>query len=173
MLGESADGSMTVPISNDLMKNWGISVSELHDIALSNMDRVTPPQFTSMSKMIGNMLLDDLPRDMTDEEREEALSAFSMGEDAMYVLTNRQKLNGAVQVLNRDVMDRIIDKIGRDFYILPSSIHEVLIVPAAPDMEVSMLRGMVQEVNQTQVSPEERLSDNVYVYGKNGIQLAM
>lgn len=173
MLGECQEGSMSVPITNQLMNTWNISVNELHDIALGNMEKITPAEFTSMSNMIGNMLLDDLPRDMTDEEREEALSAFSMGEDAMYVLTNRQKLNGAVQVLNRDVMDRIIDKIGRDFYILPSSIHEVLIVPAAPDMEVSMLRGMVQEVNQTQVSPEERLSDNVYVYGKNGIQLAM
>lgn len=171
-LGEDRDGTMSVPISNELLASWNISVNELHDIAIGNMDKVTPPVFSSMSSVIGSLLLDDMPGDMTEEEKKAMLSEFVFADDAMFVLTNTQKLNGAAEVLNRDVMERIIGQIGKDFFILPSSIHEVLIVPATPDMEVSMLENMVREVNQTQVSPEDRLSDNVYVYTKDGLTLA-
>lgn len=171
-LGEDRNGTTSVPISNELLASWNISVNELHDIAIGNMDKVTPPVFSSMSSVIGSLLLDDMPGDMTEEEKKAMLSEFVFADDAMFVLTNTQKLNGAAEVLNRDVMERIIGQIGKDFFILPSSIHEVLIVPATPDMEVSMLENMVREVNQTQVSPEDRLSDNVYVYTKDGLTLA-
>ena len=172
MLGECQDGSMSVPITNALLASWDISVNELHDIAIANMDKVTPPVFSSLSSIIGSLMMDSMPGDMTAEEKDAALSGFTSADDAMYVLTNKQKLNGAAEVLNRSVMERIIGQIGKDFYILPSSIHEVLIVPAMPDMEASMLEDMVREVNQTQVNPEDRLSDNVYVYTEGGLQLA-
>lgn len=172
MIGENKDGTMSVPVSNELMASWNISINELHDIAITNMEKITPPVFSSLGSVIGSLLLDDVAGDMSEEEKEQALSEFSFTDDAMFVLTNTQKLHGAAQVLNRDVMERIIGQVGKDFFILPSSIHEVLIVPATPDMEVSILENMVKEVNQTQVSPEERLSDNVYVYTKSGLTLA-
>ena len=56
------------------------------------------------------------------------------------------------------------EKVGGDFFILPSSIHELLVVPKQDGMELSDLEAMVKEVNATQVAPEEKLSDHVYEY---------
>ena len=83
--------------------------------------------------------------------------------DTMFVLTNDTKVNGAAAILNDDIRQEIAEKVG-DFYMLPSSIHETLIIPKDAGMEFKELEQMVQEVNQTQVAPGERLSDQVYEY---------
>ena len=83
--------------------------------------------------------------------------------DTMFVLTNDTKVNGAAAILNDDIRQEIAEKVG-DFYMLPSSIHETLIIPKDAGMEFKELEQMVQEVNQTQVAPGERLSDHVYEY---------
>ena len=82
----------------------------------------------------------------------------------MYVATNVSKLNGACILLYDGVLEKFAEKIGGDFYILPSSVHEVLFVPANGDMDARYLIQMVREVNATQVAPDEVLSDNVYLY---------
>ena len=61
-------------------------------------------------------------------------------------------------------MDQAAERAGGDFYILPSSIHEILIVPDNGKMGLSDLENMVKEVNATQVAPEDKLTDNVYHY---------
>ena len=71
VLGEDANGVMSVPITEDLMKSWGVAVDQLHDIAIDNMEKITPSDFASMSSVIGHMLLDDLPQDMIEEEKEQ------------------------------------------------------------------------------------------------------
>ena len=173
MLGEDDNGTMSVPITNDLMISWGVTVDDLHELAITNMEDITPFEFALMSSVIGHMLLDEFPQDMTEEEKEQALSDFGFMDEAMFVLTNRQKMYGAAALLSKSTMTDIIKKIGKDFFILPSSVHEVLVVPATPDMEALMLKNMVCEVNETQVSPEDRLSDSVYIYTeKGGLQLA-
>ena len=97
---------------------------------------------------------------MSDEEYE----MLPMSSDErMFVLTNELKLNGAAAILDTDLMLEIFEKIG-EFYILPSSIHEVLIVPMSSNIHVSELKAMVKEVNDTQVSPEDRLSYSIYYY---------
>ena len=55
-------------------------------------------------------------------------------------------------------------KVGRNFYIIPSSIHEVILIPDTLDMDIRYMKAMVKEVNGTEVSPDEVLSDNVYRY---------
>jgi len=80
------------------------------------------------------------------------------------VLTNEQKLNGAAAILDDKMMDQIREKVGDEFFILPSSTHEVLIVPAEAGIGLEELESMVQEVNATQVAPQDRLSDHVYQY---------
>ena len=97
---------------------------------------------------------------MSDEEYE--MLPMSSDEQ-MFVLTNELKLNGAAAILDTDLMLEIFEKIG-EFYILPSSIHEVLIVPMSSNMQADDLRAMVKEVNDSQVAPEDRLSYEVYTY---------
>lgn len=72
-------------------------------------------------------------------------------------------LNGATQIMDDNIRQEIAEKIG-DFYVLPSCIHETIIIPKDIGMELEELEHMVQEVNYTQVALDERLSDHVYEY---------
>ena len=84
-------------------------------------------------------------------------------DDMMFILTSEQKLNGAANILDKAMMDMILDKFGSDFYLLPSSIHEWLVLPDS-GLNPAFLTSMVQEVNAGEVAIEERLSSHVYRY---------
>ena len=93
----------------------------------------------------------------------------------MIVLRNEDGLQGAIGVFDVSTMEKALQTYG-DMYILPSSIHEMLLVPVKNslngDITIDTLEQMVREVNETQVSPQERLSNEVYAYSKDGFQLA-
>ena len=80
-----------------------------------------------------------------------------------------KQMNGASLLLQEDIRKQIGECLGSDYFVLPSSIHEVLILPDNGMFEVPALNQMVQEVNETQVEPQERLSDKVQFC--NGKQL--
>ena len=166
MLGEDANGSMSVPITNQLMETWGVTQEELHDLAKANQDELTPSTFKSMNEVMAEMMIPQMMNDMglDREAAQEMVESMMPPEDKMFVLSNEQKLNGAAALLDDKMMDQIAEKVGGDFYILPSSVHEVLIVPADAGMDLKDLEAMVQEVNETQVAPQDRLSDHVYQY---------
>ena len=91
----------------------------------------------------------------------------------MYVLTNQNKLNGASCILYEHLLEHFADRLCCDLYILPSSIHEVILIPATSDTSYQELSQMVQEVNDTQVSPEEILSDHVYYFSRSSGSIRM
>lgn len=167
LMGSDEQGSATVAVHNGIMERLGVDVETLHQTAIENMDTLMPAKFTSMQSVMEEMLLPDIMRDMgiSKEEAREMLRA-DMPEASMpfYVLTNENKVNGAACILNPSVKEQIAEQLGGDYYVLPSSIHETLILPKTADSDYRELETMVQEVNATQVEPEERLSDHVYEY---------
>lgn len=84
----------------------------------------------------------------------------------MYILTNQNKVNGAGVLARDGVLDKIGELLGSDFYVLPSSTHEVILVPDNGNMQTKELEDMVKEVNATQVPPEDLLSDKVQYYDR-------
>ena len=88
------------------------------------------------------------------------------GKTPMYVLTNRKRCNGAACVLYEQVLENFAKKINDNLYILPSSVHEVIMIPASFAGKASQLREMVEEINATQVEDEEVLSDSVYFFNR-------
>jgi hypothetical protein len=74
------------------------------------------------------------------------------------------KLHGACVISYQDFMDQAAIRLGGDFFVLPSSIHEILLVKDDGNANYHNLQSMVQEVNATQVDPAEKLTDNVYHY---------
>lgn len=166
MLGEDANGSMSVPITNQLMETWGVTQEDLHQLAQTNQETLTPSTFKSMNEVMAEMMIPQIMDDMgvDRESAEQMISDMIPPDDMMYVLSNEQKVNGAAALLDEKMMDQVAEKVGVDFYILPSSVHEVLIVPAEVGMNLKDLENMVQEVNATQVAPQDRLSDHVYQY---------
>lgn len=81
----------------------------------------------------------------------------------MYVLTNAEKMNGAAAILDSKTMEGISEKLGGDFVIIPSSIHEVIILPLNT-ADTDTLNGMVNDVNASEVAPLDVLSNHVYKY---------
>jgi Family of unknown function (DUF5688) len=152
-LGGDGDGIATVNISDQLLERYGINKDELHDIAVQNTAELRPATFRSMQEVIMEMMGASELADMD-----------MSGGMPMYVLTNEDKMHGAATMLYPKLMDEIAEKVGGDFFILPSSIHELLIIPKDSGAERVELENMVKEVNSTQVAPDEVLSDHVYEY---------
>ena len=164
ILNQGFDGTASVPITNELKATWDVCTAELHELALRNMTSLLPSTFQSMSAVLGAMFVDGMPNGMSEDDAEQLLSEMMPQEDSMFVLSNKQKLYGASAVLDKEIMRQIAERIGNDFFVIPSSVHELLIVPGKAGIEASTLSGMVKEVNASQVSEDERLSDHVYCY---------
>lgn len=99
-----------------------------------------------------------------------SLDEETLGDPQMYVLTNRRKVNGANILLYKDWLAEVANRLKDDFFILPSSIHELLAVPVS-GTDVKELRAMVKEVNNTEVAPEEILSYEVYRYSRKTCEI--
>lgn len=80
----------------------------------------------------------------------------------MYVLTNSEQTYGSGLIVHDKVLRHILDEIEEDIYVLPSSIHELIVIPSSVVDDESYLPRMVHEINQTTVEPQDRLSDDVY-----------
>ena len=89
---------------------------------------------------------------------------FLYEDEKIYVATVPDKVHGAGVLAYQDLMEQAAERAGGDFYILPSSLHEVLIVPDNGEMGLKDLEAMVKEVNATQVAPADKLTDSVYHY---------
>lgn len=84
--------------------------------------------------------------------------------DFLYIVTNRTGNFGAAVMLYPELWKKIRNVLGENFYILPSSVHEVLLVRESYGMKRTQLEIMVKEINETEVDEEEVLADTVYYY---------
>ena len=173
-LGENKDGLMSVPVQFELMETWNVTADQLYEIALENLTKADIGVFTPMREILFAGMLSELKEICHGDEEEARRKLDQMIPDNnLWVLTNKRRVNGANMLLDRSVMEDVIKEVGTDFFILPSSIHECIILPADSGMDSQQLEAMVCEVNETQVEKEERLSNSVYRYTlENGITLA-
>ena len=173
---DSARGEMAAMVSNHMLENYGITVEQLHEDAVNSSMKVHPGRLMTMQEaMFGQMAKEMRNEGLSDNEiREMQNAAPFMPTPPLYVITNLESNDGAAALLYPGMMDQAAEMLGDNFYILPSSRHEVILVP--PDMVQSYrdLEDMVHQVNESQVAPEDRLSDHVYHYehGGRGLELA-
>nr|MCR5776075.1 DUF5688 family protein [Lachnospiraceae bacterium] len=85
-------------------------------------------------------------------------------QEQMFVATVKGNTHGASVLAYEDFMDKAAEKLGGDFFILPSSLHEVILIPDNGQFEVDTLKAMVKDINESQVAPEDRLTNSVYHY---------
>jgi len=146
-------GTATIPITHELIQLWDVSVDEIQQCAFRNAPALLPASFKPMQLVIEEL--------MGTNYNEKDFS-----EDLMFVLTNSLRSFGAACILYDGMLDKISEEIGENFYILPSSIHEMIIVPESNSPSRTHLNEMITEVNQTQVDEEEFLSECVYYYDR-------
>lgn len=160
---QTKDGLGSIRVTDSLMDRMKIDETELKVLAIENTMRMYPPTLRSMTEVIDEMVKGG-PRGSGSLNRE-------LPEDIMYVLSNTSGINGATSLFYPDLQQQIADLLGSNYYVLPSSIHETLIVPDAGKMSQQELAAMVKEVNETQVAPNEVLTNNVYHYDKDDKEL--
>ena len=142
---------------------------ELFRKASENTKRLLPVKVQSLKEIIAEMMMGEgMPKDVA----EDMVSLANPEPVEMWVITNEKKLNGAVQMLYDENLHGLSERLGDDLYILPSSVHEIICVPASKG-NPEELAGMVQEINMSAVPLEERLSNQVYHYDSRLHELTM
>jgi len=157
----------TVPISGDVMGTLlitkehlallQISEEELHQAAKSNCERYQPVRVRCMED-----LLYDLGRKVGEE-----VQGTGTCHPFLFVMTNSKGMFGAISLIFEEELEFFAKRTGKNFYVLPSSVHEVILVPECKEFCREYFMAMVKEINATQVEATEVLSDNIYFYNKD------
>lgn len=151
-------GDGTIPIYNSHMELWETCTAELFGLAKRNTARLFPWTCGSMEDILREMAGGDASLDgMAGEDA-------CLLEMSLKVLSNTSRVHGAVCMLYPGVLDSLARKERNRLYILPSSIHEVILLADDGKIMPDELKKMISEVNSTQVAPEEVLSDSLYYY---------
>ena len=173
IINTEKEGIASTMITNRLAENVGISEQELYELAMENTPRILPIKVVTLQDMIMDMFCRD--SGMSREEVEQ-MGFATFGDpsenDTVWVVSNEQGINGASSILLTDEMAKVAERAGSDLYLLPSSVHEMLAVSTSFG-EPEMFAEMVQDVNMTTVSLEERLSNNVYLYDRDTRSISM
>lgn len=141
LLLDDSNSMATALVSNKIVDIWRISEEQLHDDAVVSSARLLPARLDSLGGIAG---------------------VGASDHEDIKVLTN-WKANGAAALFYEGMMELVADVMGGDYYILPSSIHEFILVPIGKANEEG-LKAMVMDANRTIVAPEDYLSDSVYKY---------
>lgn len=163
LVEDSEIGTATMLIHNAHAKLWGVSERELYGAASENTPKLCGYELKSIGQILQEIMLEKELPERTD-------SGISL---PLYVLTNRRRTDGAACILYPNFLKDFSEALGRGFYIIPSSVHETLILPAGDMENCGELREMIKEVNDTQLLPEEILSYSLYYYDRENDEVRM
>lgn len=143
LIDKDGDGVRSVVITTDLAREMNLSEVELYELARENTPRLFPIKFGGMT---------------------EILFGFEDPDEKMFVLTNESGFKGAVAILYPDAMETIKAKIPGHFYMIPSSVHEWILLPDNGDMTPDEINGIIDQVNSDVVDPSDQLGDEVLYF---------
>lgn len=150
LLDISSYGMATMMIQDEHLAMWDVSKEEIARRARANTRRLLPYEFRTMYALLEELM------DIEKTDRE----------DVMYVLSNQVRSYGAAAVLYEDRLAGIGEYLRENYYVLPSSVHEVIIVPESAAPGRKALDCLVKDVNETQLDKEDVLSDHAYYYDR-------
>lgn len=158
-------GVKAIRVTHDLAERWNVSEEEILQAAEENTESLFPvrmePILDTLCR-VADISRDDLPEEVLAEE----------DSPQIMVLTNYLGVNGATVLLYDSLLKQIYEKLGGKFIILPSSIHEVIVMPLASAPPITDSQKMVEQINHSAVKEEEILSDSVYLYDGEKVILA-
>lgn len=162
---QNQSGIASALVGNKELDLWGIELNELYQLALKNTETRFPVVLIDMEEAVLN------GGSISQADRERLQSDFQKVKETedyieMYVLTNEQRVNGASVILYDGVLQFVADQLQNNFYILPSSIHEFIIIADEHKLSAALLKNMVLEANYSVVEKQERLANSVYYYDR-------
>lgn len=150
-------GQGSIIVQNIHKEEWKVSTEELFGQANDNTKRLFP------CKILG---IEDLLAELTGKDPgDESIKNAGELSEPMYIVTNTIKYMGAISIMYPGVLKKLADKSDANLFILPSSVHEFIVIPDI-GQDTNYLHNMVMEVNQTQVAEEEILADSVYYFDR-------
>ncbi len=154
-------GNGNVWVRNAHLECWQTDEETLYRTALENMRTAKETALLDMEKLF-------FTRNLLSSGKTKKLP------ESVYILTNGDKHQGAAAIIDEELLSRIQDMVGA-FAVLPSSVHEVLIIRDTGSREQEKMAELVREVNKNVLRPEDLLSDHVYVYDrdKGGLRIAV
>lgn len=153
----SEEGMESICVTNELAEKWGLNAKSLYAAASKNTPVLLPPVIDTMEHTI-ELLMKGISHTIDSTERNEELFP-------MHIMTNKYQINGASVLLYDGMLEGLADKLNSDLYVIPSSIHELIIMPSEDGaLSLSKLSKMVKEINENHVKDEEILSDCAYYY---------
>lgn len=158
-------------VKDHIMKAWGVTEEQLYETAMKNLQAVDCPLSTPNLIDMTDILMETAREfHSSDREIEELNSAISGLEENMWVVTNRCKLYGASILLNSEYMRNLYKKFDKPMYIIPSSIHEIILT-SEEGGSTEGLNEMITEVNSGHVQREEILSNHCYLLTRDGVEM--
>ncbi len=151
---ELGDGSIL--IHNSHLEMWDCTTQDLSGLAEKNTPRLYPIAVSTMENVLQECKADT-----------EELPPSEETPVPMYIMTNEAKVGGAITILYPDALKNFAGRIHSDVVILPSSVHEVILLPLQEEEGFQEFRNMVCDVNRSHLAREDFLSDNVYLYRRD------
>lgn len=165
VLRDGAEGFLTFLIYHQHVELWGTDVETVRRAAKENTPRLLPCRFLSFEDILQRNPGFSWPEGgISGRAGKDGDPAGTSEEEPYYVLTNEKGVNGAAALLYDGVLREISDRFDRDLVLLPSSVHEVIVIPYKGGVRMEDLAAVVHMVNETEVSAEDILSDKVYRY---------
>lgn len=151
-------GKASILIHNSHCAAWGISTEELYSYAKDNTKHLNRPRIVPMSEVLSELGCPDFIQDQS---------------IPMWIMTNESTYFGAVGMYYIDIIKDFAKDRGKSLYVLPSSVHEIILLEDNGNEAPNDLLAMVHEVNSTQVAVDEVLSDSVYRYDLESSRISM
>lgn len=148
-------------ITNDIAEAEDLSEKLLYRLAKKNTKKLFPFRSERIEETMGRLMRRWGADDKDIEESFPDIESIP-AKDRVYVISNEYEFFGANALLYKDVIGKVVNDIGTDCYVLPSSVHDLVILSTDAFKESAKLINLVKETNQEHVRVSERLSDSVY-----------
>lgn len=169
ILNDIDEENVPIRVTETLLNRWGITKEQLHQDALAVQEKWNKPVLMEVLGLSDHLRFNTpMPKNLLDMDGEE------ISEDDLYVLTNEEMLNGAGIITHSEVLEKIGELLaGKNYYVLPSSIHEWIIFPDTNRLPVEDIRKVVHDINRTEVTAQDLLSDKVLYYDSKDRKLEL
>ena len=173
LLEKTEDDIYSTPITNKIMAVWGISADELFQTGMKNLNEKNSFKINSIDQFALQILKEEpdvygvhMPKEGKPENgMEEGKRPYHTLLEKIYVMYKTPYCFGSTGMLATTKLKELAEKEG-DFYIIPMSVHELLLIPKSKMLSVDELKNMVVQANRKSLFPEERLSDSVYCFSR-------
>ncbi len=139
----------STPITNELFRRYGITEEQLFEDAYANADRMFPK------------IIDKVP------------GPADKDGGYVYYITNSRKYYGSSAMFYPGALEAIAEFMGDDYYLIPSSVHEMALLPKSKNKDIPMLRQILGELNEENLQKKDYLSDNLFVYSRENKELSV